>query len=121
MSKEKERLIREAFKIAREIGSRGFVAKWMADAEAILKWPDPAVRAREMQAFWDKQWKASYPARVKEAHKLSLAELTAYRNRLQAELAGTSDFRKLFDHYAALGASRRAAERTQIGMKRTHQ
>ena len=121
MSKEKERLIREAFEIAREMGSRGFVAKWMADAEAILKWPDPAVRAREMQAFWDKQWKASYPACVKGARKLSLAELTAYRSRLQAERAETSDFIELFDHYGALGASRRAAERTLVGMKRTHQ
>jgi hypothetical protein len=38
-----------------------------------------------------------------------------YRKDTQKELAGTSDFRKLFDHYAALGAKWRATERAQSG------
>jgi hypothetical protein len=115
MGTEKERLIREAFAIAHEIGSRGFVARWLVDKDARREWPDPALRERELRAFWDEHWKESYPALVKETATLSLAELSAYRSRLQAQLAGTSAVRELFDHYAAVGAERRA--KTELAFK----
>ena len=108
MKAEKERLIGEAYEIAGEIGSRGFVAKWMVDQETIQECRDPAVRERELLAFWHDHWKKAYPGFVKAAEALSLSELMAYRIGLQDQLAETTDFHQLFDHYGKIGAIRRA-------------
>jgi hypothetical protein len=83
MKTEKERLIHETSEIAQEIGSRGFMAKWMVDKDAMREWPDPAARERELRTLWDQQWKKHYPAFVKTAERVSLVELAAYRSRLQ--------------------------------------
>jgi hypothetical protein len=102
----KERLIREAYEIAREIGFRGFMAKWMTDKEAMQEWPDRTLRERELRTLWGQT--SNFQEFAKTAAAMPLEKLALYRDRLQAQLELTNDFSKLFDLYVALGAYQRA-------------
>jgi hypothetical protein len=102
----KERLIREAYEIAREIGYPGFMAKWMVDEEAIQQWPDRTVRERELRTLWRQS--SNFQEFAKTAAAMPLEKLAFYRDRLQAQLEGTSGFSGLGDAYAALAAHQRA-------------
>jgi hypothetical protein len=58
---DREILITETWLLNREIGYLKFRSEFFTDAAAMNKWPDPAVRERELRDFWNEEANADYP------------------------------------------------------------
>ncbi len=88
MSDERESLMRETHRLNHEIGYAGFREQYFDDPDAVVKWPDPGVRERELRGHWEKLAQEHYASYREHFAEVSTEKLAAYRDELAARLAG---------------------------------
>lgn len=84
---DRERLIRETWALNRDIGYAKFRSEFFTDDAVMKKWPDPAVRERELRDFWNEDAHTHYPQYHENTAKMSDERLMGYRDQLQGVLA----------------------------------
>jgi hypothetical protein len=101
---DREALLRETHQLARDLGDVGFRDEYFNDPDAIAEWPDPAVRERELKAFWDSKAEESFAGfRASHAHEgteIIMADRDYLRGLSQAD---ENSQRAFYSEVSALG------------------
>jgi hypothetical protein len=113
---DREILLTETWLLGREIGYVTFRAEFFTDAAVMQKWPDPAVRERELRDFWDDDAHAHYPHDREDAAKMTSERLTGYRDQLQDALASRREHARLPSPGEIAGEHRDETDGSETGM-----
>jgi hypothetical protein len=106
----RDALLRETFRLNREIGYVGFRHRFFTDPDAIKEWPDPAMRERELRRFWDN--KADFASYHRDFADLDVDVLTTYRDWLRGIRSAGEDSQITY-YEQACGEGRRSRLETE--------
>ena len=110
-SPRRDELLRESHRLNHELGYIGFRHEFSNDPDGIRRWPDPAVRERELRRFWDKQMEGSFASYQKDFAHYSVGVLAAYCDYLHDILAGDREGQiAYYERVSEMGWSRRLSE-----------
>jgi len=97
-SPDRDALLRETYRLNRELGYIGFRHQYFNDPDAIKEWPDPAVRERDLWNYWNNEGVGDFASYYTSHANESVKALTAYRNDLRGLLAGGKDDQIAYYH-----------------------
>jgi hypothetical protein len=108
---EREALVRETYRLTREIGYVGFREEFFDDPQVIDKWPDPKIRERELRNFWNDQPEGTFGSFVDSHANESTETLIAYRDYLRRVAASGVEAQIMFcERVSELGRRERMHE-----------
>jgi hypothetical protein len=84
MAADRDALLRETYRLSRDIGYAVYRQQFFNDPDAIRKWPDPVVRERELRSWWDDSPEGGFASYSESHADVNVETLTAFRDYLRS-------------------------------------